>query len=115
MAVQRARRVIGGACLPQAVALAALLSVPRLRGVALYRTALFLPTILSFVVVGFIWKLILSPLWGVAPMMLGSVGLRGWKGDLIRVVGRMAGDAWNRRKQQPQAPLRTPVRKPGSY
>ena len=46
---------------------------------------------------------------------LGSVGLRGWKGDLIRVVGRMAGDAWNRRKQQPQAPLRTPVRKPGSY
>jgi len=61
---------------PVGIALAALLSVPRLRGVALYRTALFLPTILSFVVVGFIWKLILSPLWGVAPMMLGSVGLR---------------------------------------
>ncbi len=43
---------------------------------------------------------------------LHSVGLRGWKGDLIRVVGRMAGEAWNRRKQ-PAAPLRPPVRKPG--
>ncbi len=61
---------------PIGIALAALMTVPRLRGVAFYRTALFLPTILSFVIVGFIWKLILSPLWGVAPMLLGSVGLR---------------------------------------
>jgi hypothetical protein len=45
---------------------------------------------------------------------LGSVGLRGWKGDLIRIVGRMAGDAWNRRKQ-PDVPLRQPVRKPRSF
>ena len=27
---------------------------------------------------GFTWKLILSPLWGVAPSLLGAVGLRGW-------------------------------------
>jgi hypothetical protein len=25
-------------------------------------------------------------------------GLGGWKGDLLRVVGRMAGDAWRRRQ-----------------
>ncbi|WAJ26299.1 carbohydrate ABC transporter permease [Antarcticirhabdus aurantiaca] len=61
---------------PIGIALAALLSVPRLRGVAIYRTALFLPTILSFVIVGFLWKLLLSPLWGVAPNLLGAVGLK---------------------------------------
>ena len=63
---------------PVGIALAALLSLPRLRGGAFYRTAFFLPTMLSFVIVGFTWKLILSPLWGVAPAILGSVGLRGW-------------------------------------
>ena len=34
---------------------------------AFYRTAIFVPTILSFVIVGFVWKLILSPLWGISP------------------------------------------------
>lgn len=63
---------------PIGVALAALLSLPRLRGRAFYRTVFFLPTMLSFVIVGFTWKLILSPIWGVAPMLLGSIGLRGW-------------------------------------
>jgi raffinose/stachyose/melibiose transport system permease protein len=63
---------------PLAIALAALLSVPRLRGAAFYRTALFMPTMLSFVIVGFGWKLILSPLWGVAPTLLDLVGLRSW-------------------------------------
>ncbi|BDA86183.1 ABC transporter permease [Aureimonas sp. SA4125] len=62
---------------PIGIALAALLSIPKLRGVAVYRTVIFLPTILSFVIVGFIWKLILSPLWGVAPGLLGAVGLKG--------------------------------------
>jgi raffinose/stachyose/melibiose transport system permease protein len=61
---------------PLGIALAALMSVPRLRGVAFYRTAMFLPTILSFVIVGFIWKLILSPLWGIAPSALDLVGLK---------------------------------------
>ena len=35
-----------------------------------------IPTILSFVIVGFAWKLILSPLWGVAPNILDLVGLK---------------------------------------
>jgi raffinose/stachyose/melibiose transport system permease protein len=61
---------------PIGIALAALLSSPRLRFKAFYRTAIFFPTILSFVVVGFVWKLMLSPLWGVAPWMLDLVGLK---------------------------------------
>ncbi|PZO73651.1 MAG: ABC transporter permease [Mesorhizobium amorphae] len=61
---------------PIGVALAALLSSPRLRFAAFYRTAIFIPTILSFVIVGFVWKLILSPLWGVAPSLLDTIGLR---------------------------------------
>ncbi|MCB5409547.1 carbohydrate ABC transporter permease [Pseudogemmobacter faecipullorum] len=61
---------------PIGILLAALLSAPRLRFSAFYRTAIFIPTILSFVVVGFIWKLILSPLWGIAPDMLDAVGLK---------------------------------------
>ena len=61
---------------PIGILLAALLSSPRLRGAAFYRTAIFIPTILSFVVVGFIWKLILSPIWGIAPGMLDAVGLK---------------------------------------
>lgn len=61
---------------PIGVLLAALLSSPRLRMAAFYRTAIFIPTILSFVIVGFVWKLILSPLWGIAPDLLGWVGLK---------------------------------------
>ena len=61
---------------PIGIALAALLSLPKLRGRSFYRTAFFLPTMLSFVIVGFTWKLILSPLWGVAPTLLNYVGLK---------------------------------------
>ena len=61
---------------PIGVALAAILSHPRLRFAALYRSAIFIPTILSFVIVGFAWKLILSPIWGIAPNMLDAVGLK---------------------------------------
>lgn len=60
---------------PIGVALAAMLSHPRLRFAALYRSAIFIPTILSFVIVGFAWKLILSPIWGVAPSILQAIGL----------------------------------------
>ncbi len=61
---------------PIGIALAAILSVPKLKGRTFYRTAIFVPTMLSFVIVGFGWKLILSPLWGVAPSMLDAVGLK---------------------------------------
>jgi len=62
--------------LPIGIALAALLSTRDLRFVAFYRTAIFLPALLSFVIVGFIWKLILSPIWGVAPYLLDLVALK---------------------------------------
>ena len=61
---------------PIGILLAAMLSLPKLRFAAFYRTAIFLPTLLSFVIVGFIWKLILSPIWGVAPWMMDIVGLK---------------------------------------
>jgi raffinose/stachyose/melibiose transport system permease protein len=63
---------------PIGIGLAALLALPRLRGAAIYRTTIFLPTLLSFVIVGFGWKLILSPLWGVTPSLLGAIGLKAW-------------------------------------
>ena len=61
---------------PIGIALAAILSTPHLRMAAFYRTAIFIPTILSFVIVGFVWKLILSPIWGIAPGMLDMIGLK---------------------------------------
>ncbi len=61
---------------PIGILLAAILSGPRLRLAAFYRTAIFIPTVLSFVIVGFVWKLILSPIWGIAPGMLDAVGLK---------------------------------------
>lgn len=61
---------------PIGIALAALLSQKGLRGAGFYRTAIFIPAILSFVIVGFVWKLILSPIWGIAPSMLDAVGLK---------------------------------------
>ncbi|MFT3974226.1 MAG: sugar ABC transporter permease [Amaricoccus sp.] len=61
---------------PIGILLAALLSSPRLRFAAVYRSAIFVPTVLSFVIVGFVWKLILSPVWGIAPSMLDAVGLK---------------------------------------
>jgi raffinose/stachyose/melibiose transport system permease protein len=60
---------------PLGILLAALLSNPRLRLRGFYRTVFFIPAILSFVIVGFVWRLILSPTWGVAQGMLKSVGL----------------------------------------
>ena len=61
---------------PIGVALAAILSMANLPGRTFYRTAIFVPTMLSVVIIGFAWKLILSPLWGVSSSMLGAVGLK---------------------------------------
>ncbi len=69
---------------PVALVLAALLSARDLPGRAVYRTVLFAPTVLSFVIVGFIWQLMLSPLWGIAGGLMRFVGLgayfRPWLG-----------------------------------
>lgn len=69
---------------PIGLFLAALLSSRFLKGAAVYRTLIFTPTVLSVVLVGFIWQLMLSPLWGIAGDFLDLVGLgslyRPWLG-----------------------------------
>ncbi len=58
---------------PIGLLLAALLAAPTLKGRSTYRTLLFLPTTLSVVIVGFIWQLIISPVWGfVETPLLGQ-------------------------------------------
>lgn len=56
---------------PIGLLLAVLLTVQGVRGLNIYRTMVFLPTTLSVVIVGFIWRLILSPIWGVT----GTIGI----------------------------------------
>ena len=58
---------------PIALLLAALVSTGG-RSRAVYRTLLFTPTLLSVVIIGFIWQLILNPLWGIAHSLLQAVG-----------------------------------------
>ena len=60
---------------PVGLLLAALLSLPRLRLRSTYRTLIFMPTMLSVVIIGFVWQLILSPLWGISETLLDYVGL----------------------------------------
>jgi raffinose/stachyose/melibiose transport system permease protein len=61
---------------PIGLFLAALLA-RQIRGSAIYRTIIFTPTILSVVIVGFVWKLILNPAWGISRTILSTVGLSG--------------------------------------
>jgi raffinose/stachyose/melibiose transport system permease protein len=56
--------------------LAALLSSQFIKGRAIYRTLIFTPTVLSVVLIGFIWRLILSPLWGISDSFVGIFGLK---------------------------------------
>lgn len=60
---------------PIALFLAALLSRNTLRGSGTYRTLIFIPTVLSVVIIGFIWQLILSPLWGIAESFMMFFGI----------------------------------------
>ena len=46
--------------------LLAVLLATRVRGSAVYSTLIFVPTILSVVLVGFAWRLMLSPVWGIS-------------------------------------------------
>ena len=63
---------------PVGLLLAALLSLPKLRLRSTYRTLIFMPTMLSVVIIGFVWQLILSPLWGISETLLYYVGLVDW-------------------------------------
>ncbi len=53
----------------------AVLLAANIRGAWIYRTIIFTPTILSVVLIGFAWKLILSPTWGIWISFLDKIGL----------------------------------------
>ena len=38
----------------------------RIKGSVVYRTLIFTPTVLSVVLIGFAWRMILSPVWGIS-------------------------------------------------
>jgi raffinose/stachyose/melibiose transport system permease protein len=62
---------------PIGLFLAALLSSQAIRFRSVYRTLIFTPTVLSVVLVGFIWaRIILNPQWGIADDILGLVGIK---------------------------------------
>lgn len=76
---------------PIGLLLAAMLSRRTLKGSNIYRTLLFMPTMLSVVIIGFIWQLILSPLWGISESMLDAV----WLGSLFQPWLGLEGTALN--------------------
>ncbi len=69
------------------LALAVLLSLPALTGRNTYRTLIFLPTMLSVVIIGFVWQLILSPLWGISKGFLSALGLGSWFAPWLGLEG----------------------------
>ncbi|HCW67451.1 MULTISPECIES: carbohydrate ABC transporter permease [Thalassospira] len=72
---------------PIGIALAGILSLPRLRFRNSYRTMMIMPTMLSVVIVGFIWQLILSPVWGVGADLLDIIGLKSLFGPWLGKEG----------------------------
>lgn len=56
---------------------ALLQSVPRMRGPA--RVALLVPSMFSFVIAGFVWQYLYSPLGGGLDAVLQAAGLGGWQ------------------------------------
>jgi raffinose/stachyose/melibiose transport system permease protein len=43
----------------------------RIKGSVVYRTLIFTPTVLSVVLIGFAWRMILSPVWGISSSIPG--------------------------------------------
>jgi raffinose/stachyose/melibiose transport system permease protein len=63
--------------------LAGLMARARVRGLALFRTILFLPQVIAMVVVAVMWKMIYDPTNGALNRFLGVFGIEGkaWLGD----------------------------------
>jgi raffinose/stachyose/melibiose transport system permease protein len=58
--------------------LLAVLLASEFRGRDIFRAIVFLPTVLSVLVIGFLWTLILNPQWGAANILLTNIGLSAW-------------------------------------
>ena len=54
-----------------------------LRGRAVFRTVLFMPVVMSFVVVGLIWSWIYNYNFGLLNAIVGVLGLQAWKQDWL--------------------------------
>lgn len=50
----------------------------KIKGADWFKMAYFLPRLLSVIVVGFLWKLLLNPNYGVVNAALKSIGLESW-------------------------------------
>lgn len=60
-----------------ALILALLLNQARLRGVGFFRTVYFIPVVSSLVAVGFVWRWLLEPTFGLVNFFLRTIGLPG--------------------------------------
>jgi ABC-type sugar transport system permease subunit len=75
----------------------ALLINQSLRGRLLYRTGLFLPVVMSFVVIGILWSWLYNPQFGLINNLLKAIGVQGpqWLGDTnIALPSLMIVDIW---------------------
>lgn len=50
----------------------------KVKGAELFKMAYFLPRLLSVIVVGFLWKLLLNPNFGAVNVVLKQIGLEAW-------------------------------------
>ncbi|HET7616306.1 MAG TPA: sugar ABC transporter permease, partial [Bacillales bacterium] len=50
----------------------------KVRGSGFFKVAYFLPRLLSVIIVGFLWKLILNPNFGALNVLLQKIGLESW-------------------------------------
>jgi ABC-type sugar transport system permease subunit len=71
----------------------------RLRGLAFFRTAAFVPVTLSFVVIGVLWTWIFNPTFGLLNNLLNALGLgfliQGWLSDPnVALWSVMVVDVW---------------------
>ena len=70
-----------------------------LRGRTFYRTSLFMPVVMSFVVIGILWRWLFNAEFGLINTLLGSLGLgvlaQDWLGDTdIALRSLMLVDIW---------------------
>ncbi|MGN9785277.1 carbohydrate ABC transporter permease [Nonomuraea sp. ZG12] len=88
---------------PLAIVVAALLNVPGLRGLSLYRTLYFLPVVTMPAAVGLTWRYLFNGDFGAINYFLGTLGIDGpyWVGDpdfalyAIAIVGIWSSIGYN--------------------
>lgn len=71
--------------------LLAFLLFKQLPGYRFHQVVVFLPVVLSAIIVGFLWKLLFNPLFGLVNGLLAVVGIAGpaWLGDASTALGSL--------------------------